>query len=85
MDDQQRKDEQDQTVESGSDENPESGQSKYIDQNYEIPLINTQAVPLEEDMENCEINSKLGLGFTPRPKLRKPIPKPRKTLVVSKQ
>lgn len=75
---QQRKDEQDQTVESGSDENPESGQ------NYEIPL-NTQAVPLEEDMENCEINSKLGLGFTPRPKLRKPIPKPRKTLVVSKQ
>lgn len=50
----------------------------------EIPL-NTQAVPLEEDMENCEINSKLGLGFTPRPKLRKPIPKPRKTLVVSKQ
>lgn len=84
MDGQQRKDEQDQTVESGSDENPESGQSEYIDQNYEIPL-NTQAVPLEEDMENCEINSKLGLGFTPRPKLRKPIPKPRKTLVVSKQ
>lgn len=84
MDGQQLKDEQDQTVESGSDENPESGQSKYIDQNYEIPL-NTQAVPLEEDMENCEINSKLGLGFTPRPKLRKPIPKPRKTLVVSKQ
>lgn len=59
-------------------------QSIYIDQNYEIPL-NTQAVPLEEDMENCEINSKLGLGFTPRPKLRKPIHKPRKTLVVSKQ
>lgn len=84
MDGQQRKDEQDQTVESGSDENPESGQSEYIDQNYEIPR-NTQAVPLEEDMENCEINSKLGLGFTPRPKLRKPIPKPRKTLVVSKQ
>lgn len=51
MDGQQRKDEQDQTLESGSDENPESGQSEYIDQNYEIPL-NTQAVPLEEDMEN---------------------------------
>lgn len=51
MDGQQRKDEQDQTVESGSDENPESGQSKYIDQNYEIPL-NTQAEPLEEDIEN---------------------------------
>lgn len=75
MDCQQRKDEQDQTVDSGSDENPESGQSEYIDQNYEIPL-NTQAVPLE-DMENFEINSKLGLGFTPSPKLRKPIPKPR--------
>lgn len=51
MDGQQLKDEQDQTVESGSDENPESGQSEYIDQNYEIPL-NPQAVPLEEDMEN---------------------------------
>lgn len=69
MDGQQLKDEQDQTVESGSDENPESGQSEYIDQNYEIPL-NTQAVPLEEDMENWEINSKLGLGLTPSPKLR---------------
>lgn len=69
MDGQQRKDEQDQTVESGSDENPESGQSEYIDQNYEIPR-NTQAVPLEEDTENWEINSKLGLGFTPSPKLR---------------
>lgn len=37
IDGQQRKDEQEQTVESESDENPESEQSKFNDQNYEIP------------------------------------------------
>lgn len=75
-----------QTVESESDENPESEQSEYNDQNYEVPL-NTPAMPLDEDMEIGEINSKVGLGFTRKqiPKPRKPVPKPRKNIAVSKQ
>lgn len=36
-------------------------------------------------MEICEINDKVGLGFTPNPKPRKPVPKPRKHIAVSKQ
>lgn len=79
MDGRPSKGEHEQTVESESDENPESEQGEYHDQNYEVPL-NTPAIPLDEDIEIGEINSKVGLGFT-----RKPIPKPRKNIAVSKQ
>lgn len=44
-------------------------------------------MPLDEDMEIGEINSKVGLGFTRKqiPKPRKPVPKPRKNIAVSKR
>lgn len=86
MDRRPNKDEHDQIVESESDENPESEQNEYNDQNYELPL-DTPVIPLDEDMEIGEINSKVGLGFTrkPIPKPRKPVPKPRKDIAVSKQ
>lgn len=51
MDGRPSKGEHEQTVESESDENPESEQGEYHDQNYEVPL-NTPAIPLDEDIKN---------------------------------
>lgn len=70
MDDQQQNTEStEETIEDyeseSENEHPES----------QIPLDNFR-VPLNEDMEVDEV--KIGLGFTPTPKQRKPIPKPRK-------
>lgn len=50
IDEQQYKDEHDQTVELGSNENRKSEQNEYCDQNYEISL-DSQTVPLDEDMK----------------------------------
>nr|XP_034334394.1 uncharacterized protein LOC117691789 [Crassostrea gigas] len=72
MDDQQYKHDNDQTVDSESDETHESNQcGENSGQDYEIPLDNPN-VPLGENMEIDEIAPKVGLGF-------KPIPKPRKS------
>lgn len=49
-------------LESGSDGNTESEQSEYSDPNHKI-LLDTPSVPLDENMEMCEIKSKIGLGF----------------------
>lgn len=76
MDDQQYKHENDQTVDSESDETHESNQcGENSGQDYEIPLDNPN-VPLDENMEIDEKVPKVGRCFKLIPKPRKSIPKP---------
>ncbi|XP_065928361.1 uncharacterized protein [Magallana gigas] len=73
IDDQQYKHENDQTVDSESNETRESEQcDENSGQDYEIPLDNPN-VPLDENMEIDEIVPKVGLGFKPilKPRCRK--------------
>lgn len=63
---------------------PGADKGKHNDQNYEIPL-GSPNVPVDEDIDIFEMKDKVGLCFTPNPKLRKPVPKLHRNLTVSVQ
>lgn len=42
-------------------------------------------VPIDDDMEICEINAKVRLGLNPNQRLYKPVPKTPKNIAVNRQ